>query len=390
MNGLLHREIPRDWPCVDVLLISGVALAGRIGYWLYGGTRLGKDTSGYLLTCSAWVNNPLDALTGQLVGVEYAGFTLPFCLVVDFLGAPYETWVAIQILLSVLSCLIVYATARRVLDRIAGIAAGLSMAVLWESFQWTIYLLSDATFVFAVTVALWAVTRYRELGTRRAWTAAWLALAYVAVTRPFGLPIVIGWLAYDLLPRGNEYRGDLLSKPAYMFVLVGAIGLYYAATSRGAWVDSTMYSVWADGVLVKNDPTFRYSYSPVGGSSPLTFVLYNAHHLIAMGVSKIGLFFLPVVPRWSTLHNVVNVVTLLPMMLASGWAIVHQLRRGSQLFRLWVTPLVVILLVVGVTFVDWDWRYRAPAAPVFSLLVGYTTFHLRPEAITNRWRAIRR
>lgn len=384
--GIVHeRSVPGKWLSVDVAMVTVVALAGRVGYWLYGGTRLSPDTRGYIAVCSAWTSNPIDALTGQLIGVEYAGFTLPFCIVTEVLGASFDAWVAIQILLSTLSCCLVYATARRALDRPAGLAAGLSMAVLWESFQWTIYLLSDATFVFAVSVALWAITRHQYLVSRRSWAVAWLALAFTAVARPFGLPIVLGWLAYDLLSRDDRFRVGLVSTPSFVLALVGVIGLYYTlATRGGAWVDSTLYGMWTQGVLIVNDPTFSYEYSPVERSSPIAFVLYNAHHLFVMGVLKLGLFFLPVLPRWSTFHNVVNVVTLLPAMVASGWAVVDLFQRNRQLLRLWLTPLAVILVLIGITFIDWDWRYRAPAAPVFALLAGYAASRLETGSLPRR------
>lgn len=384
MRRWSRREVVPGVPYADALLVTTLALGTRLVYWLIGGTRRGADTAGYLDACSVWATNPADALTGQPIGVEYAGFTLPFCVVTNFLGAPFDVWIAIQILLSTLSCLIVYATAKRALNRVGGLIAGLSMVFLWESFQWTIYLLSDALFVFAVSIALWAVTRHADLDTRRTWAITWLALTFTAVTRPFGLPLVLGWLAYDLLPLDSRYRLDLAPRPGYMVAVAGLGALYLALASRGAWVDSTLYGVWSEGTLVMNDPTFTYPFDTVEHSSTLPFVLSNAHHLLAMGALKIGLFLLPLVPRWSLLHNVINLFTLVPVMFTSVWALLNLIREDRELLRLWVTPLVVFLIVVGVTFVDWDWRYRAPAAPVFSLFAGYAAYRIGLGTIVRR------
>ena len=359
-----------EWTLVDIALITLVALTGRIGYWIMQGTRTGADTSTYTSTCEVWFTEPW-----LLPRIINAGFTIPFCIFTELLGLSWDLWIAFQIALSTMACLLIYSIARAHLDRIAGLVAGLSMAVLWDSFQWDIYILTDSIFVFVVTVALWAVSRHYRYRTRQTYWIAWASLALVFFTRAHGFPIVAGWLLLDFLPRGHQYRLNLIPNPLYG-IAVAVLGTAILLTQYFEFLTGTIFQWYADGLLVWDSTVFQYPYDLTEHASPIAFVVFNSHHIILITLLRFVLIFVPVLPRWSTIHNVANVGTLVPILIASFWAFVALLRSRRDLFRLWVMPLIMLLLVISLTHVDWDWRYRAPAAPMLSLLTGYAGWRL--------------
>ena len=344
-----------------------LALAIRIGAWGVKGTVTSSDLVWFQSVCDGWLTSPLAAFrTERLV---YSGFALPLCIVLALTGGSLQAWVAVQIVLSALSCVLVYYTGTRLVERTAGVIAGLSLAVLWDSFHWVLYVLSDTMFVFAVALALWALTRHHREPSPRNRALAWVSLGLVAVTRPFGLPIVVGWLAYDLLPRDHEYRLGLLPNPLVTAVL-GAAGLAVVVSSKAYLLSERIYTLWSHGVVIWGDPTFNYHFAARTGSSLVEFLLLNADHMVVLAALKVAVFFLPFVPRFSTSHVLLN-LALVPLTVGGFVGAVRSIRRRSPHFRIWGTPAVMVLLIVAVTYVDFGWRYRAPLGPVFVLLTAY-------------------
>lgn len=369
MTGLSRRSIGNDNIILfDYLIVAIIALLARISYWFIQGTSAGKDTEVYTGACGTWFSKPW--LLSRPIN---SGFTLPFCTVTEVLNLSWDYWILVQILLSVVACLLVYSIAIGHLGRIAGLVGGLSMAVMWESFQWDVYVLTDSLFVFFVTLALWAVSRHHRNQTRRTFWVAWIAIAMMVFTRAHGLPIAAGWFLLDFLPRDHRYRLNLISRPLHGIVIL-AIGLGVFGFQYYGFVTGRLLEWYAQGLLVWDEPMLQYPWTLSEHSDPLSFVLFNLHHILLISILRVMLFFNPIMPRWSTLHILVNIVTLIPTLIASLWAIVHSLRNDRELFLLWALPLVMLLLVIALTHVDWDWRYRAPAAPMFSLLTGYTVW----------------
>lgn len=357
-------------PVLDSILILTIALTGRVGYWILKGTATGADTPTYTSTCDIWFTQPW-----LLPRIINAGFTIPFCLVTDLLGLSVDLWVALQIGLSTVTCVLVYAVASAHLDRIAGLVAGVSMAILWESFQWDIYILTDSIFVSVVTVALWAVSRHYRYRTRQTYWIAWASLALVFFTRAHGFPIVAGWLLLDFLPQGHRYRLNLIPNPMYG-IAIAILGTGILLTQYFGFLTDTIFQWYGEGLLVWDSSMFQYPYELSQHASPIAFVVFNIHHIILITLLRFVLIFVPILPRWSTVHNAANVGTLVPIILSGGYGFITMLRSKSNLFRLWAIPLVMLLLTISLTHVDWDWRYRAPAAPMFSLLTGYAGWRL--------------
>lgn len=376
-----------------------VALCGRLAYWALAGTSVGAITDTWLAYSSYSVTEITSTLLSEELAqfVLYLGYWLPLSTVTKISGGSLNTMVAVQILLSSLGCVLVFDIGRRHVNLLCGTIAGLSMAVLFESFAWSTRVLSDSLFTFVLTAAIWRLGLYQQNKTTRNRILALLVLGYLTITRPFGAPIVFGWLLYDM-SKNTDVRLDLFKSRRLLKGLVG-IGLPIVATILVWRWGTVMIDFWSRGVLVADDPSFpRYpfakyteesiSFIPLGDTliSVGKFMLFNIHHIVAMGIIKVLVYFLPVVPRFSTLHNAINIFTFVPVYSLGFLGIVRMYRTDRQLFRLVVTPLLVILLIISLTFTDWGWGYRAPTGPIFAIAAGYAiSVDNRINAIQNRF-----
>lgn len=350
--------------------VFAVALAARLAYWAYAGTRVGGDTPGYLAWCASAAADPVAALRGG-IGIEYLGFTAPLCGFLGLTGNWFDGWVALQVLLSSAACALLFDAGRRLAGPTAGLVAGLGAAALWETLQWDVYVLSDSLFVAAMSAALWGLARHREAPSPRTRLLAFAALAWVALSRPVGVPIVGLWLLWDLWPRRSTHRLGLLPPVAAAALIVAGVLAVAVVSSRPAWGEAWLVPVWSTGTLVHDDPAFTYAYAPRPADGTVGFALANLDHLVVMGALKAALLLLPVVGRFSLVHNAVNLVTLVPLLALGLWGLARAVRERPGLARLLGSPLLAIAGIVALTFIDFDWRYRAPMGPPLALLAGY-------------------
>lgn len=362
--------VHRFWTA-GAVSVFGLALVVRAAYWYMAGTRVSPDGYAYLSMCGPFWHEPLGWFSGA-IEVEYLGFQAPLCVFLALPGTTIDHWVLVQILMTSLAATLLFDAARRRYGVVAGYVAGLSMAVLWETAQWDVYILSESTFLFVLSLTIWGIVKHAEepaSGHARALLAG--TLIWLAFTRPVGMPIAVAILAWDLLPATSAWRLALVARPWQAVLVVSAAVILVATdSSRGDWAASAVGDVYRQGLLVHDDPTFRFAYTAHEAESFSGFVLANMGPVAVMGVLKSLLFFLPWVGRFSLLHNAVNTVTLVPVFLLAGTGAIRSMRAHSPDLRWWLTPIVVIVGIAALTFIDYDWRYRAPLTPFLGMLAA--------------------
>ncbi|QLH76842.1 glycosyltransferase family 39 protein [Halosimplex rubrum] len=356
------------------IALFSIAILARWSYWLQDRTRINPSSEVFLGICRGLSTSPLEAhhtILAQGSGgywYFFSGYWVPMCGIHSVSGP--DAVVIAQILLSSGTVLLVADTARRYLDVRTAIVAGLPMSALADTFAWTTRLLSDTAFTFAVVAAVWQLTRYDERPTNRNRFLVYAALGYLAVVKVQGLPIVLAYLAWDLLPDRYDLSYGLYPYQRAALVIAALAVPLVAIIAVPAWVNYVSHHLYS-GTVVQFDDTFRYAYTPRGTGSEFRFVAQNLDHLFVLFVLKVTFLWLPVIDRFSLLHNAVNVVTLAPT-IGLGWTgLVLAARERPALARTAGTPLVVLTLLVGATFVDFSWGYRAPMTPPLVVLGSY-------------------
>lgn len=362
------------------IFVSGLLL--RAGYWLYSGTFRGGDWGSYSEACTLWANDPLGIITAHK-GILYSGFTFPFCHVLSLPGTTADTWVMIQIVLSAAACVIIYRTGRLLIDETAGFIAGFGLVVLWDTWLWTTVLYSTAMLTFAMVITLWAFAHYHRSGSIYAKFGLFTAFALVSISHPFGPPIVIGWIIYEIWPNFAPYGRRIFNHRIIPLMIgLSSFGLLSYAIER-YWFPTR----WYRGEVVYDDPT--YSIPVEEASSFLDFVIVNHVYALAIPVARSLLFFVPFFPRHSFSHILLNLVTYTPILFVSIYGAYRAWFDRRDLFRYLVTPGIMMVGVTAIYTVSWDLRYRAVLGPSMVLLVGYVfSEHISMGEISDQLKTV--
>lgn len=382
MNDRIHGKLSiiradsRTYP----VMVAVVAFVFRFGYlWriLQGsyGVRTPPDSSTYLQGCEILWNDPVSILN-HTTGLLYVGFTVPFCGVYKMTGGSEIAVVLFHIALSAVTAVLVYYTATYLANRTAGVVAGIAFAVLFDTARFTVFLLSETVFTFTLVLSIWALVRYRRNPTSGARLVVFLSLGWLAITRPFGAPIVAGWVLFELLPEDNDLRTGFIPRWAALATIVG-IPLVMFLLSNTPDILSQMERGWREGwIMYKGKSNFvitEYAYTPRPAGSVYEFVLFNLDHVLIMGVLRTVIFFVPLIggAGFSPFWTGINIAVLGPLILLSLYGLARARRSNPALLSVVAVPLVVVVAIVAVTFISLSWRYRAPLGPVMAILAGY-------------------
>lgn len=338
--------------------------------------RTPPDTGGFIKQCGLMSIDPLGYVLNP-VNLTFAGFTVPFCSVFTLTNGSIATWLILQVILSATSCLLIFRAGTELFDSVTGLIAGLVLAASYDVFRWDVAVLSDTLFVFVVALSIWAIVHHYVSPSPRTRIIAWVALFWLAITRPHGVPMLIGWILFDLLPRGSTNRLGLLSRRAAIGVLAIAVALVVLFMAQLGTDLGGIVNVWRNGYLFwggHGRVPIQYSYTPTESPTLVGFIVGNIDHLLIMAIFRAIVFFFPIVnwgysgPDWALFHQ----VTLAPTIGLGLIGALIAIRDRSWKVLLVVMPLIMLVGTVSVTYIDWfTYRYRAPAGPPLALLCGY-------------------
>jgi hypothetical protein len=361
------------------------ALAVRLYLYSKGNFYVIADSRLYAEVCDIAATDPIGGFFGEvsIIGAEYLGFTVPFCLV-RWVTESVEVWVLLQVVLSSLTVVLVFYTSRRVLGTAAGLVSGLWMAGFYDTFRFTQWVMSETTFTFTLVLSLLLLTYHHTSPTRGLRVSSWGAVVWMGATRPFGAPIVLLWLLADAV---RERAPDRVLVQRNRYAAAGVLALALATLVFGSqWIgsgSSSAYSnAWRQGwIFFSGAPNHgipipgQWPYTPRPATNTWLFAVVNADHLILRGVVKMVVFLVPLIPF--ALDPSAHTFAFLNVFI-TGSAIVLSVvgtfrlaRSDSRLFVIWTTPLVATLLLTAATFVAQNMRYRAPMGPIFVLLATY-------------------
>lgn len=186
-----------------------------------------KDTATYLQPAAELLVTGTFSTNGMPEIMRTPGY--PLLLTIGLkLGQVEFITILLQILLSCLTCYLVYAIARRVFESDpAGICAAFLFSIEPLSILYSCLLLSDTLFVFLLVLALERLIRAYQQGQFSNWLFAALTLAGAVYTRPVGYFLPIGLAAVlGTWAIAKKDRKLLLATAVFCLITMSVLGIW--------------------------------------------------------------------------------------------------------------------------------------------------------------------
>jgi hypothetical protein len=372
LNARLEvSTLPRLLPAIALT----IGCLWILGVWAYGGMRTAADTDGYMARVS-----------GLAASGSYLGFLYSESIINAHMFTVWLLWFGpnlFVLLTCALTALLPFLVDRVLAQNGAApvfrCGALLCLSVHPELYKWSLFVLTDGFFLIQ-TVILLAVL------SRRSYPGAWWVLIPLLVynlvyTRPTGLLVLPAMAAFAVAELDSRRRTFILTVTAVTTVWVvgwivvgGGDSAQHVNITRERFIEGHVLQDPNMGVPM--DVPFTKAQA-ADRSIPSLCVSYPGYCL-RYYVRKPLAFFVPVFPKYSLRHNVMNglyfgslallsiasVIGLARIRSRPGWAVV---RHAPE-----VKPLVFCAVAVAVagafhtvTHIDSDARYLMVWVPLW-------------------------
>jgi 4-amino-4-deoxy-L-arabinose transferase-like glycosyltransferase len=344
------------------------------------------------------------------------------------LGAQPHWAILVQLVVSSLSCVVLYRVGAALFDGRAGLLAGLLAAIDYTSVLFANRLYSDTLFLFFFALVLLGLARFLAAGGRRFVAGAAVALGLATLCRPVSvylgaaiLPVV--WLRLRARP-----RAALTACVVFLGLFVLVLSPWLVRNQRVAghpYVSSMQADVWgwylpailgfvdADGNDVSQRDPFEWGdigrdarrfgagavrFFTVLGSGEVPLLLgmpYERHDYVALREAGFLQWVAATLRNRSSPFERTVVASMLLYLAAlycgAAWGVVRALRQ-RRLLEAALLLATIAYFVVATGPIAREARYRLPAIPAIVLLAGYgfAGISRRSPAASSRSAARRR
>lgn len=337
----------------------GAALVAAVLTFGTGGVRLGEDSPRYL-------DGAASLLEGHGVprgASPYAGYVV-FLAAVTGVGGGLAAIGAVQVVLAGVTAAAVTDVAARRFGPVAGLTAGLLLLAYLDLWRWYGYVLTDALFVTLMTIAVWAVDR-ATTGRRRYLVAAVVTAAAAAFVRPNGWFLAAAAGVFLSLTA----RGPLGRRALSAAATVAVVALGWSFTLDTAASHAAPGQMLQDGAVIWGwPPSWIDMPAAPEGKGLVGYVLSNPIASLELGLRRVAIELGQVRPYYSTAHNAVIAVVLVPLYVLAAIGVPRAL--GSRTGRVIVVAVAAHLAFIAATFADYDGRFMTYVLPLVAVLSG--------------------
>ena len=337
------------------LALTGVHLGGDSGLFLDGARRL---------------------LEGQpLVDREpsYVGYAAVVAAS-QALGAGLPGVVLFQISVATLGAGAVYRLGMELGGpRVAAIATGL-LTIDFDVNRWHTYVLADSLFLSMFVICVWLVHRAAEQQALSRYGVALVALIVTSLVRPegwFAIPAAgLYWVARGTksgVPRLAASAGAVVACLLGALIVAPRLSGNLSAVNPAAMLERGQtiwdYDGWRLAMPAAVDSA-RSGQAP----GPIAYAIQHPIATAELMVARLGVHLAHIRPFYSSAHNAVIVLWLVPVYALATIAV---WRTWSQPLTRWCAAAFASqAIVVALTHADWDGRYLAHVMPIVYPFVG--------------------
>lgn len=351
-------------------LIFLSALTTRLVYLQVIGIKVGSDTTFYVRAANVLrdAHFNLTALSDH----GYAFFYWLYPLFLGLLQSDYLTVVVVQILLQSFGAVLVFTITARLLDRTTGILAGVGYALLWEAFQWDMYVLTDSLFFFLIVLTTFFALDMYQKQTLRSRILFAVCMFGMLLSRPTIFPFLA---AVALLLFWNYPRTYKIAASVVGLILLAWASFAIFSDSPGPQFGLGPYlryfaSLFQEGILVRDRPALTLAVDWSGG------LLSDLFTFSKIFIARLGLFWVPIIPEFSLGHKLLSLITMVPVVILAPIGAYHAMKEGSdqlklRFFSFLLATILFFWVFQSLSEIDYDWRYRLPVLPFMVIFASY-------------------
>jgi hypothetical protein len=330
---------------------------------LLTGVRLGGDSGMYLDGARALA-------AGQPLSVRqpsYAAY-IAFIAAIQAAGAGPTGVLVAQLAAACGAAIVVGKIAFDIAGRSAALLAILIFAIDFETNRWHAFILSDSLFLSLLVTSVWLV--YRALPLRAGAVALAVAtLIAAAMVRPEGWFLVPAAIVFWIVA-GVSRPAARAAAAATLVAAVAVVALLMAPRLSGnltavgpADMLRLGQTIWDfDGWRIEMPPDAVFDDGHASSADAIVYASRHPFRTLMLMAARVGVHFAHVRPFFSTAHNAVVLMWLVPLYALAAWG--FWAWRDHRLCRWCLAALATQTLVVALTHADWDGRYLAHVTPL--------------------------
>ncbi len=228
-----------------------------------------------------------------------------------------------------------------------------------------------------VIISTWLIHR---ASTRGKWYYAisLLSITFTALIRPNG------WLFMIIAPVYWLIRANLANWKKWVGVVIVlfcfVVGVLFVQKLRNA-VQAEQPDLWLrDGIIIWGYDSWRFPMpvdSSINNDGLVSGIRYGLKHPISslgLALSRVMTEVLHVRPFYSIVHNVVALIVVIPIYILSTFG--YSRTRSRPITNLLAFVIISHLIIVALTFADWDGRFLLYIFPLICVFaaVGMVNF----------------
>jgi hypothetical protein len=335
--------------------------------YLYFGVETSVDTPHYVALADQLLSGKLP----EGSNISYASYVFLIALF-RFLNFPIESIAIIQIIVAGLSVFVLHQlTFNLSKSSLAALFATL-LYCLWPKFyQWNLIIYTDSLFASMVLLSFYWLHKSKSW---RQYLFTFLLVLTTVFLRPPGLGLLFAVLVW------GGFKFESLSKSKYQVPLILLSGLVVFSivlnTILASFIDSFISSYQAAEVIYPNiewlvSPKDKFIIPSIDHPPLLRLVevyWYNPVYMTKLCFAKVGLLLSHAKPYYSSVHNLLIGLFLLPTYFLAFVGIIINKKQSFTIVLL--SFLAFQITMVGLTSENWDGRFLLPILSIVFLFAG--------------------
>lgn len=285
-----------------------------------------------------------------------------------------------QLILSSLTCILIYLIAEEVFDRMVALFAGFTVAFYPDLIFWTSFARTETLFIFLLVLGFLLLIKGNSRKNLFLLYISAVILGFASLTRitliPF-LPFLLIWQAFFF----SKNKKESLKVVLFMALIITVVLLPWAIRNHILFGEFTVFSE-ESGILIgsiENGEQYKNieinkgyaSYEPLM-LKIIVFIKDNVKVYLASCWHRFIIYWSPFTYVMRPLAKFYKGLSWLVIFPAAFWGIIisrKKWRRGVQLIIIFI---FYYALLHAMSFVDLGLVYRYPIQPFLCIFAGYT------------------